>query len=142
MIIEIMDKLLGLLPNLATYSKERRELKDNALRAISHAIDETYLYYRSLENGKLRNSEVEAQLSKYWSAAAIPMRHFDEDLALNCEQKSEYWVNPDNWDNNRIEATGIALENVRERYRGLLRKPTLRKRTSTLKPAGKKKEKK
>jgi hypothetical protein len=37
------------------------------------------LYYRDLNSGSIRNLEKEAQLAKYWSAAAIPMRHFDEE---------------------------------------------------------------
>ncbi len=83
MITEVIDGLVKLLGPVATLSKDRRELKDSALRAISTALDETYLYYRDLGNGSPRNMEREAQLSKYWSAAAIPMRHFNIFFGLN-----------------------------------------------------------
>jgi hypothetical protein len=62
----VIDKLIGLLGPIATLSKDKRELKDNALRAISTALIETKLYYRDRQNGKPRSMDVEAQLAKYW----------------------------------------------------------------------------
>lgn len=120
MITLIFERLIALIGPLANLSKERRELRDNALRSICNALDETYLYYRDIDRGSPRNLETEAQLARYWSAAAIPIRHIDNELALLCDQKSEYWLNPDTWDNDRVNTVGIALDNVRERYRRLL----------------------
>ncbi|HLL14684.1 MAG TPA: hypothetical protein VK388_06450 [Pyrinomonadaceae bacterium] len=120
MITFVIEKLIGLIGPIANLSKERRELRDNALRSILHALDETFLYYRDLDRGKPRNSETEAQLSKYWSAAAIPIRHIDEELALICDRKSEYWLYPEKWDEKRVREVGIALDDVRKHYRELL----------------------
>lgn len=120
MIKAILDGLSKILGPIATLSKDRRELKDSALRAISIALDKTFLYYRDISNGGGRNLEREALLSKYWSAAAIPMRHFDEQLSNTCEYKSEYWVNPNNYNNNDIEELGIGLDDVRRAYRKML----------------------
>ena len=100
--------------------KYKREIKDNALRAISHALNETYLYYSSLDKGKTRNEDIEKQLSNYWAAAAIPLRHLDEDLAMTCELKAEYWVNPDNWTDEQIHEHGIELGKLRNKYRRML----------------------
>lgn len=55
MIKEILDGLTKILGPIATLSKDRRELKDSALRAISNALDETFLYYRDLDKGSPRN---------------------------------------------------------------------------------------
>lgn len=117
LILEGLSKILG---PIATLSKGRRELKDSALRAISNALDETFLYYRDINNGSNRNFEREAVLSKYWSAAAIPMRHFDNELSNICDHKSEYWVNPDNYNDKDIEELGIGLDDVRQAYRKML----------------------
>jgi hypothetical protein len=121
MIQEILDGLTKILGPIATLSKDRRELKDSALRAISNALDETFLYYRDLDKDSPRNMEREALLAKYWSAAAIPMRHFDERLANICDHKSEYWVNPDNYETTHIKELGIGLDDVRQAYRKMLR---------------------
>lgn len=121
MIKDIIEGLSKILGPIATLSKDRRELKDSALRAISNALDETFLYYRDLDKGTNRNLDREALIAKYWSAAAIPMRHFDEELSRTCDVKSEYWINPDNYRQEDIKSLGIGLNNVRQAYRLLLR---------------------
>ncbi|EHP41243.1 hypothetical protein OR16_21131 [Cupriavidus basilensis OR16] len=115
----VIDKLIGLLGPIATLSKEKRELKDNALRAISMALLETKLYYRDRAKGKPRNMDVEAQLSKYWGAAAIPLRHIDQELAMTCEYKADFWTDPDNWSDEELERVGIKLEDVTKAYRDI-----------------------
>ena len=47
-----------------------------------------------MEKGSERNPDREALLVKYWSAAAIPIRHLDQELSTICDMKSEYWTNP------------------------------------------------
>jgi hypothetical protein len=89
------------------------------LRAISTALLETKLYYRDREAGKRRNMDVEAQLSKYWAAAAIPLRHIDEELAMTCEHKADFWTNPGDWSNEDIQRVGIKLEDVTRAYRNI-----------------------
>ena len=121
MINEILDGLSKILGPIATLSKDRRELKDTALRAISNALDETFLYYRDIDNGSSRNLERESLLAKYWSAAAIPMRHFNEELSNICDHKSEYWISPTNYQDSDIRKLGIGLNDVRQAYRKMLR---------------------
>jgi len=116
----IVSQLTALIEPIQNFSKDKRDLKDNALRAISHALNETYLYYRGIESGKPVNLDSQKQLSIYWSAAAIPLRHINEDLALICEFKSEYWVNPENWSDEEIHEHGIALNVLRNKYRALV----------------------
>ena len=121
MIENVFNNLKALLKLIKNLSREQRELRDNALRSISYALNETYIYYQSIERGHHRNTDTEEQLSKYWAAAAIPMRHIDKDLAMTCDLKSEYWINPENWDNDRIIEVGIELNDIRKRYRELVR---------------------
>lgn len=49
------------------------------------------------------------------------MRHFDEHLSNVCDHKSEYWVNPDNYQQEDIKELGIELNDVRQAYRKMLR---------------------
>ena len=60
MINEIINGLAAILGPIATLPKEKRELKDRALRAISNALYETYLYYRDLEKGSQKHDCLEA----------------------------------------------------------------------------------
>lgn len=118
---EIVKSLFGLVPNLLSLPKDQRERKDAALRAIVIALDETYLYYRDQANGRERDLEREGQLAKYWSAAAIPMRHVDPVLAERCDLKAEFWLNPEQYTGEAVQALNISLDSVRSAYRGLLR---------------------
>lgn len=120
MIEWVVERVSALIPAIDKLSTAKRELKDNALRSISHALNETYLYYGLLEKGGQRNTDIEKQLSRYWAAAAIPLRHIDQELASVCEYKSEYWVNPDSWDKAKVDRLGIGLKKVRNQYRALL----------------------
>jgi hypothetical protein len=125
MINEIIEGLSNILGPIATSTRERSQMKDEALRSISYALDETFLYYRDVEHGQLPNRDKEAMLVKYWSAAAISLRHFDRRLAEICDLKAEYWVKPDNYNRGDIEELGIGLNNVRQAYRKML-KPDFR----------------
>jgi len=113
----VIEKLIGLLGPISTLEKDKRELKDNALRAISTALTETTIYYRDLGRGKDRNHDTESQLVRYWSAAAIPLRHIDQELAGICENKAEYWLSPEEWSNDQIAEFGIKLGDVKRAYR-------------------------
>lgn len=115
----VVEKLIGLLGPISTLSKDKRELKDNALRAISTALLETKLYYRDRQAGKPRNLDTEAQLAKYWAAAAIPLRHIDQELASTCEYKSDFWTGPENWTDAEATRVGIKLEDVARAYRAI-----------------------
>jgi hypothetical protein len=117
---EILDGLIKILGPIATISKDRRELKDSALRAISTALDETFIYYRDLKKGGLKSLDREAMLAKYWSAAAITIRHFDERLAITCDHKAEYWLDSENYNEKEVEEIDISLNSVRDAYRAQL----------------------
>ena len=115
----VVDKLIGLLGPIATLSKDKRELKDSALRSISTALLETKIYYRDQKAGKPRSTDTEAQLAKYWAAAAIPLRHIDQDLSTTCEYKAEFWVDPEMWVGANADDFSIKLEDVTKAYRKL-----------------------
>ena len=117
-LIELLTTNLGLI---ATSGKEDEQKKDLALKAVSYALDETYLYYRDMKNGHLKDRDREAQLVKLWSAAAIPLRHFDLDLANICDRKSEYWIVPESYSDEDVSKLGIRLGDVRGAYRKLMK---------------------
>lgn len=116
----VVERLIGLLGPIAQLQKDKREIADKALSAVSLALNETFIYYRDFEASQTMDREREAQLVRLWSAAAIPLRHIDPELASICEKKAEYWLDPQSWDNQSIRELGIGLESVRDRYREML----------------------
>jgi hypothetical protein len=123
-LLEIVKSFAEIVPSLILLPKEQRERKDAAMRAIVIALDETAIYYRDLGESSGRSRERENQLAKYWSAAAIPMRHVDQELAERCDMKAEFWLNPERYDANKIKQLNIQLDNVRETYRSLIKPST------------------
>ena len=120
MLPEIISGLFELIGPLAEASTSRRELKDEALRAIMVALNETEFYYKRLEDKNNRSRDTEQKLSNYWATAAIFIRHFDQHLAEICQYKSEFWRNYENWTPEMIKKTGIELENVQKEYKRML----------------------
>lgn len=100
-------------------SNAKRQDVEDALRAVQIALNETQIYYALRDRGMPRNDEKEVQLSRYWSAASIPLRHIDFDFAERCEHKSLYWLNPDDWSDRKIGRYKIRLSSVAKKVRAL-----------------------
>jgi hypothetical protein len=120
MIEWLLNSLGSLAARIPAVGSDRRKSEDDALRAISVALNKTYLYYRDIENGGAPNPRTEARLSKLWADAAIPLRHLDPSLAAACEHKAQYWLSPTDWSPRRIRSFGIGLDEMRHKYRRLL----------------------
>lgn len=119
----LLDGLIKLLGPIATLSREKRDLKDNALKDISKALLETKIYYQARSRGEGRSFEKEELLVRLWSEASVPLRHIDERLSVICIDKAEYWINPDNWSDDEVQSVGIKLEDVSAAYRELAKHP-------------------
>ena len=122
-IAEFLKGLKDFLDFRKVAKKEQRELVDNALRAICTALNETEIYYKTYHRTKKRNSDTEDQLSRYWAAAAIPLRHIDRHFSNICEYKSAYWTDPEKWTDQEVRDFKIDLKTVRLRYNSLLMGP-------------------
>jgi len=117
----LVERLVGLIPLIKENAEKRRELADNALSVISRALNETSLYVQHIQNGGAPDRSREEELARYWSAAAIPVRHLDREFAEMCHYKSELWTSPDNWNPEKLTQYGIDLDSVKQKYTDLLR---------------------
>jgi hypothetical protein len=119
MIEYFLDKLDRFVQLYCEKKKEDRQLADDALRAVVLALNETEIYYARRERGMPRSEDSEMQLSRYWSAASIPLRHIDPIFSQTCDHKSRYWLNPDDWDDKKIVKYKIRLSTVSKKIREL-----------------------
>jgi hypothetical protein len=67
----LIERLIALIPAISNLSGERREMADNALISISHALNETSIYLRQIRDGAPQDREKEEHLARYWAAAAV-----------------------------------------------------------------------
>ena len=114
------------LKTLLSYFRDerhRREDKaDAALSSIYAAANETKLYIQKAQRTGKSNRNKEEELSRLWTAAAVPIRHFDKDLADRCLVKGRYWVDPASWSVQQIVEFRIGIDEVFAEARALLQK--------------------
>ncbi len=122
MAFTLFDKALAVLGLIRNKKKKRTEKTDQALRALYAALVKTRSYISELEAGKPRVRKKEFAVARLWNAASVPLREIDIGLAERCFEKGGYWMEPDAWDQKRIEAKGIAIESMFEATRQLLKK--------------------
>ena len=109
----LIAKLTDLIIPITNLSKDKRELKQQALSLISSALNETCLYLNRRKS-QSRNLDMEENLSRLWANAAIPIANFDKELATICQYKSDYWINPETWSQEEINSFGIRLTEVKD----------------------------
>lgn len=115
----------GLIELLKYFQDERHyktDKRDEALKAINEAVQETRKHIRKVDEGEPENIDKEMELSSLWSKAAIPARYFSKQLAEKCYIKSGYWSEPDTWNYAQIKGEGITLDHIQEELKKLLKK--------------------
>jgi len=93
-------------------SYEKKEELKKAITALSIAILKTKSYLSS--KSKSKNSAKENELWELWNNAHIELQNIDPALASRCFTKAEYWVAPENWDNEKIKQYNITLNSMSE----------------------------
>jgi len=93
-LIESTKSFVELFLSLVNQKDKREEKYDNALIAVTTAVNKTRSYLRYLEKNP-HDIAKEEQLAEFWSDASVKLRRIDNDLAFDCHQKSYYWSNPD-----------------------------------------------
>jgi len=116
----LLTGLFGLLNVFNRDATQSREQIDLALSALISATNETKIYIQRVQRTGSTNRETEEKLSRLWSAASIPIRHFDQDLAERCYIKSEYWLNPENYSATDIAKFRIGIEKINKEAKKLL----------------------
>lgn len=125
---EALGPFTGILNFLKGIGERKVDRSRAALTALSKALFETRIYLRDREDGGERNQSREDEIVRLWSSAATEMRDIDENLAMICQYKAEYWIQPDDWSGQTIEARGIQIDQLFRRFRELLPVPGARLR--------------
>ena len=119
-IFTIFDKILNVLGLIRDGKLQKDEKIDGALHALYAALSETKIYTISLKEGSERNKDKEFKLAQLWHEASVPLRHVEPELAHKCFLKGSYWLEPEAWDQAKIEENQITLDKVFEETRELL----------------------
>lgn len=116
-----LGPFVGLVKFLSGLRQSRDDRVTAGLAPLSRALAETQLYLRDRERGVGRIQEREDGLVRMWTEAANALRSLDSALADTCYYKSQYWLEPDDWSEGKVQAKGIAIERLIETYAILLK---------------------
>jgi len=119
-LLTIFDKTLKVVGLVRDGNRRRDEKTDQALFALYTALSETRAYVHDLNQGKRRNRQRELKLADLWHKASIPIRYIDRDLARRCFYKGSYWLEPSTWTEAKVRRSGIALDTVHDKVKGVL----------------------
>lgn len=119
-ILTIFDKVLNVLGLISERKIKRDEKIDASLNALYVALSETKTYIVSLKDGATQSRGKEHNITRLWHEASIPLRNIDPELARKCFLKGSYWLEPEAWDEARVEKNQITLDRIFEQTRELL----------------------
>src|SRR5687768_10355083 len=75
--------------------------RQQAIRAVWSAVDNTRMYIRMINAGRVDSSEPNPELVDLWSEASLQIAAFDPGLADRLRSKAEYWSDPQQWNDER-----------------------------------------
>ncbi|HHP2750677.1 TPA: hypothetical protein ACRX4O_001109 [Klebsiella quasipneumoniae] len=92
----------------------------NALGQVISASEKTQTYLLSRVESGERNRMKEWELAELWSHAAFTISQIDSDLSSRLHVKSEFWRDPDTWNQGLRATKDISLDHVSSHARKLL----------------------
>ena len=94
--------------------------KQQAIRAVWSAVDNTRMYIRMIRDGAADASASNPDLVALWSEASLQIAELDPALALRLRDKADYWSDPQRWDDPKIRDAAIGIDAVASDARSLL----------------------
>jgi len=91
-----------------------------ALREVIDASERTQTYLQSRAEGGERNRDNEWELAEQWSMAIFLISRANKDLSVRLNAKSQFWRNPDTWNDDLRSHKDISLESVTRDARRLM----------------------
>lgn len=124
----ILDSIKLLLPELKDFIKYRRDKKNEvymAVEAIQRAANRTRFVIAS---NNYQPHTPNSDLSNLWVDAAAAVRELDRNLYERLLEKSDYWADPRNWDNQMVADARIYIDDIIEDSNRILQELSERNR--------------
>lgn len=115
-----LESIQVVLKEIKSAISNKKEAKQNlfeAVESIEKAANDTTTYLKNCN----RQSEIaNTALSDIWMESAKKVRDIDGDLYMRLLAKAEYWSDPSQWNDQRVERVNIALDSIRKDSRNIL----------------------
>jgi hypothetical protein len=114
---EFRDWLLGIDKANLEHNKEDK----TALKSIYKALSETKSYFADRKTMPI-NRERERQISNLWFDSSSELKSIDQELAIKCFMKGDFWTDPDNWKQDDGVKINISIDEMTKLAKELLNK--------------------
>ena len=111
MILDAIKLALPEIWNIYRHRKDKRDKTFAAIEAIQRAANRTR--YIIASNDYLPHTP-NVELSNLWIDAASAVRELDKDLYGRLLDKSEYWADPAQWNEQMVRDTRIYINDIIE----------------------------
>lgn len=115
--LESFQVILQEIKGYLNRNKAKKEKAFEAIEAILKASNRTSIFITKQRKGTYKSDVV---LSELWLEAASKVRDLDLDLYMKLLENAEYWANPKEWDDNRIERAKTFLLELKRTSKKLL----------------------
>jgi len=105
------DRVLKEIKEFAGKSKEKEQKAFAACEAIEAAANKTTGFLEENTRKKLSSN---LELSEIWMDAATAVRELDSDMYDRLLSKAEYWSNPKDWTDEKVDNANIRLDALRK----------------------------
>ena len=109
--LEAFDRVLKEIKELVGLSKEKEQKAFAACEAIETAANKTAAFLQENTRKKLAPN---LELSAVWMDAAKAVRELDRNMHTRLLGKAEYWSNPKDWTDEKVDSANIRLDALRK----------------------------
>lgn len=114
---DIVKEGLKEIKELVTKKGKKKEKVYEAIEAINKAANRTTIYITKSISGTYKSDQ---ELSDLWMEAAKAVRELDNNLYFRLLGKAEYWSNPEDWPEDRVQKARISLLEIKREAKKLL----------------------
>jgi hypothetical protein len=114
---DIVKEGLKEIKELVAKKGKKKEKVYEAIEAINKAANRTTIYITKSISGTYKSDQ---ELSDLWMEAAKAVRELDNNLYFRLLGKAEYWSNPEDWPEDRVQKARISLLEIKREAKKLL----------------------
>lgn len=121
MYLEAFKLTVESIKNIIYWNSNKKAKAFEAVEAIQRAANRTSIF---ITKSRQRTYKSNVELSDIWLDAAKAVRELDKDLYNRLLMKAEYWSNPEEWDNQKVDNARISLLEIKRDSRAFLKNKT------------------
>lgn len=114
---DIVKEGLKEIKELVSKKGKKKEKVYEAIEAINKAANRTTIYITKSISGTYKSDQ---ELFDLWMEAAKAVRELDNNLYFRLLGKAEYWSNPEDWPEDRVQKARISLLEIKREAKKLL----------------------